>query len=546
MIGPINHRTLIIMIIALCMILITHFSNIMFDKRNVDNNNDNNVEDVETDVRAFHFDNEQATNNTNIIHEKRHIYHDLCDNTSVTREELLQYLHSFYSPIVEVKNEQQIKDEAEAELNEQQKENEFIYDFSNNTRQCIYTFLDVGVQGGNTLRKFIETGMVPCQTKFILEPQYDILSHSIVNHQQYYGDENGIGADILDEYDIEDQKEINSLTNSRLSLWLRKVIDEHSNQISKRTNENKLQPEDYCYYGIEGNPYYNKILYEIEKHIMIDTSIASSSSSIQDDPRPVRLVHYFTETVMTNITGPMTLYVHTNNTNSNHYTHNNAWKNHPQYYIPSNVNTISIMTTEGQKEQENEEDIIVATEEEMNDAVLEYITTNNDTEYYDNNHNSTDENNFNSNENNNNDIEEIHVNAITLTSLIPQIVIAQPGSHLIIKFDIEGGEYVILNEASTSNILCQLSIDYAVRIDILLEMHKVCYIYFLYFVVYDSSIIIFFRRIFCSFCCCCSYLFFSSLACLLLFFKNLLLNIAVILIVVCLCVCVCFVIWYEK
>jgi hypothetical protein len=86
-------------------------------------------------------------------------------------------------------------------------------------------------------------------------------------------------------------------------------------------------------------------------------------------------------------------------------------------------------------------------------------------------HDNTMDHNSNSNHNVMS-LKKINVHATSLTSLLPQIIMAQPGSHLMIKFDIERAEYVLLNEAFTSHILCNIA-ENAVRIDILIEMHQV-------------------------------------------------------------------------
>lgn len=66
---------------------------------------------------------------------------------------------------------------------------------------------------------------------------------------------------------------------------------------------------------------------------------------------------------------------------------------------------------------------------------------------------------------------ETPVEGKTLTTILQETVIGVPGSHVIIKMDVEGAEYAVLNEAFDSGILCNLT-DAAVRVDILAELHQ--------------------------------------------------------------------------
>jgi Methyltransferase FkbM domain len=64
----------------------------------------------------------------------------------------------------------------------------------------------------------------------------------------------------------------------------------------------------------------------------------------------------------------------------------------------------------------------------------------------------------------------VPVNGITLSTLLKETVVRHAGSHVILKIDIEGAEYSLLNEAYNSGVLC----DYAasgVRIDARVEIH---------------------------------------------------------------------------
>jgi hypothetical protein len=66
------------------------------------------------------------------------------------------------------------------------------------------------------------------------------------------------------------------------------------------------------------------------------------------------------------------------------------------------------------------------------------------------------------------------VQGITLSSLIKDTVPFAAGSHVMVKIDIEGAEYALLNEAYDSGLLCECA-QHGVRIDVRVEIHpKVC------------------------------------------------------------------------
>jgi len=64
-------------------------------------------------------------------------------------------------------------------------------------------------------------------------------------------------------------------------------------------------PEDYCYYGIEGNPHFTDRLQKIEDFVM----------AIR--PRPIQHMHFFTESVGAGQDGMTKLYLDTINTKEN-------------------------------------------------------------------------------------------------------------------------------------------------------------------------------------------------------------------------------------
>ena len=74
--------------------------------------------------------------------------------------------------------------------------------------------------------------------------------------------------------------------------------------------------------------------------------------------------------------------------------------------------------------------------------------------------------------NNNNTTAAAIVAGRSLTHLVTETTRQSYGNHLLIKMDIEGAEYVVMNEAHA--VLCQYA-EAAVRVDIMIETHpKVC------------------------------------------------------------------------
>jgi hypothetical protein len=67
---------------------------------------------------------------------------------------------------------------------------------------------------------------------------------------------------------------------------------------------------------------------------------------------------------------------------------------------------------------------------------------------------------------------KVTVDGVTLTTLLRRHVDTKSGGgHIMIKMDIEGGEYALLNEASDSGIFCDLTQN-GFRVDVLIEFHS--------------------------------------------------------------------------
>ncbi len=157
-------------------------------------------------------------------------------------------------------------------------------------------------------------------------------------------------------------------------------------------------PEDYCYYGIEGNPVFTERLLALEHRVRNTT------------PRPVRYAQFLTDTVTAGADGPTVLYLDTINKRFNY------WGS-------------SILS--GHK-----------------DVVQSAARTENKTAV------------------------EAPVQGWTLSTLLDKTTMGRDNEttkHVFIKMDIEGGEFVVLNEAVET--LC----DYATKgvlVDLLAEIHS--------------------------------------------------------------------------
>lgn len=181
---------------------------------------------------------------------------------------------------------------------------------------------------------------------------------------------------------------------------MRKVYEEqmHKHEVRK---QHRPRPEEYCFYGVEGNPVFTRTLRQLELMAM-DAGRGKGSTGLFpafQGLRPLRNVHFFTETVATSHDGPVEL--HLDSVSDNH----------------------------------------------VGSSLL-------DSHKYANMGGET-----------------ARVRGVTLTWLLRQVLSGfdtnelrakderRNGGHLILKIDIEGGEYSVLKEALESQLLC----DYAKR-----------------------------------------------------------------------------------
>jgi hypothetical protein len=258
-----------------------------------------------------------------------------------------------------------------------------------NLRKCQHVFLDFGANIGDSLLKLIDSSL----------PELDLAGGKGNGTRIHYSLNATTGSLGPDYYDFTRRNPNKWI----LPKWVHKMITSYNNDaqtINKNNEDDRpvkiVAPEDYCYYGVEGNPVFTSRLRRDEIQIMNML------------PRPVRHLHFLTEHVGAGADGPTTLYLDTINQKHN-------------YWGSSMIQTHT--------------DVL--------------------------NSNQT----------------GVPVMGITLTRLLKETVLMPKknngGGHVMIKIDIEGGEYKLLEEAIRSKILCKLVLQHGVRIDMLNEPHNV-------------------------------------------------------------------------
>ena len=194
----------------------------------------------------------------------------------------------------------------------------------------------------------------------------------------------------------------------RLMLGERQVEVGRWNMVTKFLKQmmdaNKLFPEDYCYYGIEGNPVFTERLQGIEDFI----------ASIE--PRPLAHASFLTESVGAGEYGMTKLFLDTVNTKENFWG-SSIMANHQD-----------VKKSTGENEAPPSHDVMGYTITKLMEMTL--IGFQND---------ATEE--------------------------------EKKGAHLLLKVDIEGGEYVLTQEVVQSKALCKF-VEMGNTVDVVIETHS--------------------------------------------------------------------------
>jgi hypothetical protein len=165
--------------------------------------------------------------------------------------------------------------------------------------RCPYMFIDLGANVGDSLGKFVDAGVTTtCPGE--MYPRYSTEKGKLVNQDEFKPPSN------------------------RLTEWVRELLRETSSQVG-----NTLQPEHYCYFGLEGNPVFTERLHQLQARVM------------HTKPRPVRSLHFFTETVVTDENGPTLLYLDTTNKEHN-YWGSSIYDTHPDVRASTSVTSAPV------------------------------------------------------------------------------------------------------------------------------------------------------------------------------------------------------------
>ena len=264
-------------------------------------------------------------------------------------------------------------------------------------KRCKNVVIDFGADVGDSIGKIIDGGLPGCD-KRQLDTEAD--KQSSMKEPTFLQGEERIAAGRW----------------NGVSKYFRERLVEADKQAGAAGDGPPRGPEDYCMYGIEGNPTFTKKLQSIEQYIM----------SLQ--PRPLRHLHVFTETVGAGKDEPTEIYLDTVNEDKN--------------FWGSSIIASHRDVQEG-----------AAAQSDATKTAAKMVAT--------------------------------PVQGKTLTSLMKDVLSAfaedgdsavkggdsdRSGGHLFVKIDIEGGEYQLVNEAYDSGILC----DYVKRgnmLDLLVEFH---------------------------------------------------------------------------
>jgi hypothetical protein len=144
---------------------------------------------------------------------------------------------------------------------------------------CKRILLDFGANIGDTSGHAIDVGLVSCNRNEDLKA-FTPPSHFNVQTKEF-----------------EVVKKRNILTANMAKLF--------EMQATNQNTPNLVGPEDYCYYGVEGNPHFTQRLRGIEDSVM----------AIR--PRPIQHMHFFTESVGAGQDGMTKLYLDTVNDKQN-------------------------------------------------------------------------------------------------------------------------------------------------------------------------------------------------------------------------------------
>ena len=169
-----------------------------------------------------------------------------CDDVE-SEDDMLKVRQAALNPFPQQKHENESK------------ENEDLQP-ANAVQRCPFVFLDLGSGVGDSIGNFIDAGLPGCQN-----PDYSFLSFDAM----HFDVDTGIISDAPGYRRGE--------ADGEFEMWLKERMTHFYYSMG---------PEDYCVYGVEGNPILKPDLLKLERHIL------------RMEPRPFRHLHFFTETVV--------------------------------------------------------------------------------------------------------------------------------------------------------------------------------------------------------------------------------------------------------
>ena len=245
-------------------------------------------------------------------------------------------------------------------------------------KRCRNVVMDFGANVGDTSGHVIDTGLIGCAREDLGKQAKTPESH----------------------FNIETKRFEHVSKRNKLTQAMEKLIED--------VGKGQSGPEDYCYYGIEGNPHFTDRLQKVEDFVM----------AIR--PRPIEHMHFFTESVGAGEDGMTKLYLDTVNTKENFWG-SSIFKDHQDVRKSA--------------EQAGKSAETIAA------PVMGYTIGT--------------------------------LMRKTLAAFDPAADAGQKkGSHLILKVDIEGGEYPLLHQAVEEGTLCEF-VKMGNTADLFIEFHSV-------------------------------------------------------------------------
>lgn len=293
--------------------------------------------------------------------------------------------------------------------------------------KCPFVFIDLGSGTGDSIGQFIDSGLDKCNTftKSVLESHGSLRG----DQSQNPGASSGIGLHFdVDTGKIRDEPGHRpGQQDEEFTAWVTGRID----HFSPLSPSNKLGPEDYCVYGVEGNPSLTSKLSRLERHIN------------KLWPRPTRHVHFFTETVAhTTDDDERTIYLDTLHGedsfpgSSLFYNHENIQQSKKEFDETDDYKVTSITLSSLMKKT------LSAFPDEKEEQGI-----------------------------------PLKVDKIDKSSPHPDnepsldFFEQRTGNHLLLNFNVEGSEFHILNELKDSGILCEFTRS-GNYVDIFIDYHS--------------------------------------------------------------------------